>query len=548
MDKEKRIVISNTFSGPLNDVTATVNEAIEKLAETGGVLRFQKGEYHFYKDNGVVKNLYISNNDSGEKQIAFHLDGLHNITVDGGGSTFIFHSGTFPFAIENCRNITVKNFKMDLSYPLVALMEAGEKTDEGFFLKIDKNKYPYRIEDGSLIFETESGDISGKACNLKVQRTGRWGVQYLATGNCLASSKNIPSWFTKADASYAQDGIYFKYKDDIPKELINHFPAGHNLDIPVGFVFKEGEELIINIANGRKIDMLFFDKCSSVTVKNVTVNRGEAMGVIATFCEDICIDGFSTDISAHNEHFTIAADALHFVNCKGLVEIKNCNISHLGDDAINVHGNYTELKELNGKELTADLKHQDQYGTNPYFEGDVLNIIDNKTMEIKGLAVVKEATLVNKGRSIKILCDNIEGSFEDGFLIENVTRSPDVYVHNNVFTDYPHIRLSGNGKIVVENNRMEKCGAALYAYDLAQYWYESGRIKDLTFRNNTLIDCNNKMGKAFVNVGVSGFEGEETPVIHERIEISGNTFQKVTHTDISAFGVKELVIKDNIRK
>ncbi|MBQ8203016.1 MAG: hypothetical protein IJZ75_01890 [Clostridia bacterium] len=532
MDKDKKIVISKTFAGPLNDVTATVAEAIEKLKESGGELKFQKGEYHFYKDNAAVKTLYVSNNDSGEKHIAFNLSGLENITVDGGGSTFIFHSGVFPFAAEDCENLTVKNFRMDLSYPLVALMQVGKKTEEGFFFKIDKGRYPYRIEDGSLIFESENGELSGKLRKFSLHRASRGGVQYLFTGNCMDSAENLPARYTRTDASYSEDGIYFKYRKDIP----------------VGLVFDEGEELLVNIASGRRIDMLFFDKCSSVTVKNVIINRGEAMGIVATFCQDILIDGFGTDISVYNDYITLTGDALHFVNCKGLVEIKNCNITHTADDAINVHGVYTEFKKLNGREITADFKHQDHYGITPYYKGDMLDIINNKTLEIMGRARVENAAPINKGRSIKIICDNIEGKFEEGFFIENVTRSPDVYIHNNSFVDFPHIRLSGNGKILVEDNRMEKCAAALYAYDLAQYWYESGRIKDLTFRNNALIDCNFKMGKAFVNVGVSGFDGEDTPVIHERVEISGNTFEKITHNDITAFGVKDLIIKDNVIK
>lgn len=530
MEKGKKVIISKTFAGPLNDVTLAVKDALEKLKETGGTLKFQKGEYHFHKDNASIKTLYVSNNDSGEKRIAFHLDKLENITLDGGGSTFIFHSGVFPFAAENCKNITVKNFKMDLAYPLVALMEVGKKTEDGFFFKMDKTKSPYRIEDGSLIFESENGELSGKERKFSLHRAEKGGVQYLFTGNCMDSAENLPARFTRTDATEVNDGVYFKYRKDIP----------------VGLVFQEGEKLLVNIASGRRTDMLFFDKCSSVTVKNVTINRGEAMGVIAAFCDNICIDGFNTDINAHNEHITLTGDALHFVNCTGLIEIKNCNISHTADDAINVHGNYTELEKAGEDKLTVTLKHQDHFGVNPYFKGDILNVIDNETLEIKGSARVVNSSVINKGRGIEISCDNITGELKSGYLIENATRSPDVYVHNNIFTDFPHIRLSGNGKILVEDNKMEKCGAALYAYDLAKYWYESGRIKDLIFRNNTLIDCNFKMGKSFVNIGVSGFEGEETPKIHERIEISGNTFKNVTHTDISAFGVKELIIKDNI--
>lgn len=530
--KAKKIIISSAFSGEGNNVTAAVADALSKLKRTGGTLCFEKGIYHFFAENAFPQFLAVPNNSSGNKNIIFPIFDFNNLTVDGGNSTFIFHSGAFPFAVKNSSRITLKNFRMDTAYPLVAVMEVGRKTAEGFYLKIDKEKFPYRIENGSLILESENGVYSGKYRKFSLHRAERSGVQYLFTGNCMDSAENLPARFTRADAEEREDGLFFKYHKNIETPL----------------VFEEKEKLLVEIAGGRDTDLLFFDGCKNSVVQNVTVNRGKAMGVLAAFCEDITIDGFNTDLSAHNEYITLTADAIHLVNCSGNVEIKNCNISHTADDAMNIHGIYTEIKTYDETSVTVCLKHQEQYLINPYFEGDKLRIINPETLEIAGGVTVEKSDFIDKGNTIKIICKDIGGKFKRGFLVENPSRMPDVHIHNNVFTDFPHIRLSGEGKILVENNRIERCGAALYAYDLAQYWYESGRIKDLTFRNNTLKNCNFKMGKAFINIGVSGFEGNDTPIVHERIEISGNTFKDVTHTDIIAYGVKELILKDNIKE
>ena len=530
--ESKKIIISNTFSGEGNDVTSAVAEALGKLKKTGGTLSFEKGVYHFFTENALSEFLAVTNNNSGNKKIIFPIFDFNNLTVDGGGSTFIFHSGAFPFAIRNSHNITIKNFRMDTAYPLVAAMEVGKKTSEGFYLKIDKEKFPYHLEKGSLVLESENGDYSGKYRKFSLHRAERSGVQYLFTGNCIDSAENLPARFTRADGEEREEGLFFKYHKNIETHL----------------VFEEKEKLLVEIAGGRDTDLLFFDRCKGCVVENVTVNRGKAMGVLAAFCEDVTVDGFNTDISAHKEYITLTADAIHLVNCSGKVEIKNCNISHTADDAINVHGIYTEVKNLDEKSVTVRLMHQEQYFVNPYFKGDKLRFINPETLEITGSATVEDSQFTDKGKTLKIICKDICGQAGNGYFTENYLRMPDVHIHNNVFTDFPHIRLSGGGKILVENNRIERCGAALCAYDLAQYWYESGRIKELIFRNNILKNCNFKMGKAFINIGVSGFEGEETPVIHEKIEISGNTFKDITHTDIIANGVKELIVKDNIKE
>jgi hypothetical protein len=51
-----------------------------------------------------------SNNQSGEKRVVFPLSGRRNVTIDGCGSTFVFHGRTFPFAATNGTGLTLRNF------------------------------------------------------------------------------------------------------------------------------------------------------------------------------------------------------------------------------------------------------------------------------------------------------------------------------------------------------------------------------------------------------------------------------------------------------
>ena len=81
--------------------------------------------------------------------------------------------------------------------------------------------------------------------------------------------------------------------------------------------------------------------------------------------------------------------------------------------------------------------------------------------------------------------------------------------------------------------------------DLSDYWYESGRIKDFTFRNNKMKGCNDLGEESFILAGVSGFSDASAPRIHKRIEISDNIFEGVRYHAIVAGGVEDLIMKNN---
>ena len=72
-------------------------EVVDALLHTtdGTKLVFERGTYDFYADGTYRSYCFIGCNRSGEKRVVFPLLNLKNVTVDGNGSSFVFHDRIF---------------------------------------------------------------------------------------------------------------------------------------------------------------------------------------------------------------------------------------------------------------------------------------------------------------------------------------------------------------------------------------------------------------------------------------------------------------------
>ena len=108
---------------------------------------FPKGTYHFTPEfKGISDRKYTAN----------VIKDIDNLTIDGGGSEFIFHGKTECFVIAGCENFTIKNFCIDWERPMVSQAEFLEVSDDAVRVRIDKKQYPYYIEDGVVWYYGES--------------------------------------------------------------------------------------------------------------------------------------------------------------------------------------------------------------------------------------------------------------------------------------------------------------------------------------------------------------------------------------------------------
>ena len=138
------------------NATPAVRAAMERL-ENGGVLRFARGEYHFFEEGAADVFLASVGSSTGMKKVVFHLDGLKDVAIDGGGSAFVFHGKAFPFVVERCDGVKIGNFTSRVfRLPLVEFTIA-EKGDAGFLCRFAEGSAPYEVSDGNIFFDLDEG-------------------------------------------------------------------------------------------------------------------------------------------------------------------------------------------------------------------------------------------------------------------------------------------------------------------------------------------------------------------------------------------------------
>ena len=527
------------LSPPSNTENATplVVEAMQRLRQMGGgILRFEKGDYHFFEDGAECIYYAVSNNHAGTKRVVFSLRDMDGITVDGGGSRFVIHGKIFPFATDRCKNVTIQSIYFDRDVSPHIDLRVRDITEDGFGLEIDRSRSPFFVENGSLCMIRQWGTYRGDTSVFSLHAADRIRVRYLLTGNCTARYDNLPTPFMWADAEETEWGVRLTYRS-----VKDAQPC----------LYEEGERLSVFLDGARENDLLFFQDSEKIRIENITVRQAMGMGVIAQLCTDITVKGLCTDYDQAAGGVTVTADSMHFVNCNGRLEICDCHITHSEDDILNVHGMYTLLNSTSENSLSVRIMHHEQYGFCPYRKGDRLCLIERSTMDTVGEFSVEEYAIEGEERNLIRLVgswfyglEKVKNAQE--ILVENPDRMPDLHLHHNRFYHFPHLRISGAGKLRIEDNHLERCKAAALLMDLSAYWYESGRIRDLVFRRNHLIQCN-ALGAtdSFIKIGVSGFEDSDAPKIHDRIEISDNTFCGIKEFAVSAGGVKDLIIRNN---
>ena len=471
-------------------------------AQDGTTLSFAKGVYDFYGD-GVYRGYFCPGcNRSSDKKVVFPLLHLNNITIDGNGAQFLFHDRLFPFVVQGCRGVTLRNFSIDFSFPRCCEAVVAGITDEGFMLKIDKNVCDYDVNsDGNMLIRAGTKVFSTCERKFFVEQQKKNGpcCFYLIPGKSFCRETGLPAGILRCTAEKRSGGVFLRWSGE----------CDFRPDIIPGKIY-------ISYDEQRDNDVMFFENSSDVRIENVRIYRGAGMGVVGQCCENMTIDGLT--VSPHEgESCATTADAILLTNFSGKLTVENCRIEHTLDDAMSVHGFYSRVERVLGPRWAAvRMQHVSQGGINVYFPGDRVVVTDSEGRVEKGGAVVKEAWIQDDPYLIFIeFEEDIAELLEPGDYIENPGRTPETVIRNNFFSDFPNLRLGSAKKTVFENNTVRNC-CAVAVNDLMQYWYASGRARDVEIKNNVFENMSG------VQVVMARGEGS---VRHENVRVVGNTFR-----------------------
>lgn len=530
--------------GKKTNMSPRVEKALDKIrkqAVSGEevVLRFTPGVYHFYPNDAVEREYYISNHDqTNPKKVGLALENFQNLTIEGNGAEFVFHGQMLPVSLLHTSNCTLKDFSIDFANPHIAQVEIlKNEGDKGMTFRVAP-WVVYQITKDS-IFETY-----GEGWKLRPSS----GIAF------EKDTRHVV--YNTSDLFYSTKGVTKVDKD------VLYAPQWKDKRLQPGTV-------VAMRAWDRPTPGIFLSHNVNTTLKNVKVHYAQGMGLLAQLCENITLDGFGVCLKGENDprYFTTQADATHFSQCKGKITSTGGLYEGMMDDAINVHGTYLKvIRQIDRYTLVGRYMHDQFWGFDWGYVGDEVQFVRSKTMEVVGdtSRIERIAPLdkpsVEGAREFEIRFSEPVGDWlteGESFGIENLTWTPEVYFADNTIRNN---RARGSlfstpKKTVVENNLFDHTsGTAILLCGDCNGWYETGACRDVVIRKNRFINSLTNMFQ-FTNAVISIYP--EIPDLDHQvayfhggkagaIQIVDNEFDIFDAPVLYAKSVDGLIFRNNV--
>lgn len=494
--------------------TPDVVKAVDALPD-GGVLRFEKGEYHFYEEGAKSRFVRMPCGWPGERKVLFDLCHRKNITVDGGGSLFVWHGNVFPVILDGCENVCVENYTSRVYRPSYAEFRVEEIHEDGLSVRFEEG-VAWHVEDGALSVETDLGTFDSRKSAIPLHALDRCAIHFLFLANSTCPHVGLPSTFMNAVAEDCKNGtIRIRNRHENLQGCIDKLP------------FKVGEPLAM-LLNGRERCGIFVSESKDVTVRNVKFESGDGMGIVSLFTENLLVDRYRVT-PRPGAKVSITADCLYVVNNRGTLEVRESELARSMDDAVNIHGAYMKVKSIDGNRVVLSHITRPMHGINPFRVGDAVEFsAELPRRDVLGNARIAATRKVSDA-DIELTLEGPVPACHAGTRVENVSAVPKlVRIRDSYFHDTMHLRLSGRSPYVIERNRFER-GIALLISDLSGYWGECGRTTDMTIRENVFVDFNSRAGfDGFIIAEVEGRDlGQPPPKIHQGLKILDNRYRGI---------------------
>jgi hypothetical protein len=497
-----------------SDTTPSVRAALEKVRSgKAPKLVFPPGRYEFHPERASEQYLFVSNNDEGLKRIAFPLTGLEGLEIDGGGSTFVFHGYTVPFLIDNSKGISLRNFTVDFSRPFHSEGKVLAITPDHVDLEISK-EFPHEIRNGVLVF-TNGKKATGPATTVT---SGEILYPY---GSLLAFDP------VKRETAFMAKDRY-KVGEGIAADRIG--PNRVRIRIP-DISASVGDVLVFS-PKGREVPGIVISDSSGIHLTDITLHHCGGMGVIAQRSADIFVKKMRvTPPPGGARIISTTADATHFVNCKGKIQLVDCLFEQQKDDATNIHGLYAKIIHIHApNRFEVALVHPQQAGIDFIQPGTRLELNDGPSLREEGFATVKSVERINKHRTIVEIEEALPESVTIGDSVADAdANTAEVLIRNCVLRGNRArgILLGSRGPMVIEGNTFHVPGAAILFEGDSRFWFEQAGVRDVVIRGNTFDNCNYGVwGTGCIQVG-SGIADEFKSVsrYNRNIRIEDNLFR-----------------------
>lgn len=510
--------------------TLVLKKIIHKAKEVNNpLIWFEKGRYDFWPQHCEERDYYESNTtDINPKRLAILIEDFEQLAIDGNGADFVFHDRMQPITLDHSSNIEIRNFTIDWDIPLTAQAEVMEIEDEFIILKIDKYESPYIIENGHLIFVGE-GWKSAFGGIMEIERETRLIAPNTGDRGCCGRG-----W----DMAVAKE---------INPGLVK-FRKSFGLQRP-----EKGNFLILRHSRRDHAGMFFFHS-RNIKVENVEIYHTAGLGILSQFSEHISMNRVKMIPNpTKNRYLSGHDDGFHFSNCKGQINVTNCEFAALMDDPVNIHGTSVRIiKKLGPNTLQCKFMHHQSVGMKWARAGEKIGFIKSEFMMTTSFGIVKAFQPIGKEDFEITFEDPIPDDISTRDALENLSWTPDAYIADNKFMSCRArgVLVSTPGKVEIERNYFESSGSAILIAGDANNWYETGAVNDITIRNNVFADpCLTSMyqfSEAIISIfpEIPNLE-KASEKYHSNIRIENNEFHPFDYPVLYAKSVDGIVFKGN---
>lgn len=493
-----------------SDATRPLKNALEAcLTQRAKRLVFPPGRYDFRPEHAEELYLHVSNNDEGLKRITFPLRDLRGLTIDGQGSEFVFHGFLNPFVVHRSTDIVFKNFSIDFSRPfhseglVVATSEAGVDVCIG-------PHFPYRVQNGLLVF------VGREEKNTALTTVSKEGIY--GSGHLLLYDTEL------RETAFMAEDLFFNGTRSYPAE--DRGGRIVRLRIP-NFQAAPGKTLSFG-PDHRKYPAFIVSHCADVRFENVTIHHAGGMGILGQFSHNLLVSGCKVTPSP-GRMISTTADATHFVNCTGRIELLDNLFENHMDDATNIHGLYVQIAEIISRhEVMVQWRHAQQHGLELFQVGGAVEFVHGASMIDLGTAVVRGVTRLNKEFTSVTFQEELPAEVQVGDVIAAAINHPEVRIAGNTIRNNRArgMLLNCRGKTLVESNYFHTPGAAILLEGDACEWFEQGGVRDCVIRDNVFDNCLfGVWGKAVIDVMAGIRERKEVSRYNRNIRIEHNVFR-----------------------
>ena len=516
---------------------AFAKEEQEKNQDKAVRLLFAKGEYGFWSDYAPVRELYVSNTVGTnqaykDKRIGILVEDMHDVTIDGGGSMFLYHGDITTFASIRSENVQFTNFDVDFASPTVVDVTVESKEGDSVVAYIPEC-YNYTIDGTSIRWEGERSPVTGAP-----YWSGSNGLAYTqiydyASGKTWRASNNLFRNVSKIE-DLGSNRVKITYSDT------GSMP-------PAGYCYQMRNTT-------RTTPGTLFWESTNVTVKDLNIHFLHGFGMVGQLSDTITVDNVDFTPRPGSGRTTAGfADFIQMSSVKGKVTVKNCTFTNPHDDPINIHGTYLTVGEVSedNKTFTLNYRHNETGGFPQYYVGDEVEFVTKGTMipVVGGTARVVAVDGPNAGslNQIKITLDRAIPGITGGnnsYAVENITYTPEVEITGNRFVETPTrgILVTTRKPVLIKDNYFDGMGmASIFISCDAQGWYESGPSRDVTITGNVF----DRPQSNAILIEPTNPSNDPNYQIHQNIKITDNLFNLSGPNPINAKSVNGLTIEGN---